>query len=199
MADRAITAFFTAGKGYMGTKDIVDRPYFSDCRRFAELMNVALYQGEDVLQSENLVLLKRRYPSLSSPCGELERDILIRDIVQNICYGLEIETESDYSMPERVITYDVCEYEYQMKEIDKEHREKRDYQCYRERKSRMKEKDNLLPTVTVVLYLGEGHWQGRRRLSQMFHMPAERRKSLGVNLYDYDFPLIEADYVRSEN
>ena len=45
VADRAITAFFTAGKGYMGTKDIVDRPYFSDCRRFAELMNVALYRG----------------------------------------------------------------------------------------------------------------------------------------------------------
>ena len=121
-------------------------------------------------------MLKRRYPSLSSPCGELERDILIQDIEQNICYGLEIETESDYSMPERVIAYDVCEYEYQMKE-----------------------KDNLLPTVTVVLYLGEGHWQGRRRLSQMFHMPAERRKSLGVSLYDYDFPLIEADYVRPEN
>lgn len=182
----------------MGTKDIVDRPYFSDGQRFAELMNMVLYQGEELLLPENLVLQRRKYPSLSSLCGEIERDILIRDVRQNICYGMEIETESDYSMPQRVITYDACEYEYQMKEIDREHREKRDYQSYRERKSRMKESDILLPTVTVVLYLGEGHWQGRRRLSQMFGMPEEQRKILGMKLHDYDFPVIEADYVAAE-
>lgn len=183
----------------MGAKDIVDRPYFSDSRRFAELMNVALYQGKDILKPENLMLQRRKYPALSSACGEMERDILIRDTKQNICYGMEIETESDYSMPERVMTYDACEYEYQMKEINKGHREKKDYQSYQERKSRMKESDILLPTITIVLYLGEGHWQGRRRLTQMFHMPMELRKSLGVNLHDYDFPLIEADYVHTED
>ena len=110
----------------MGTKDIVDRSYFSDSRRFAELMNVALYQGEDILKPENLMLQRRKYPALSSACGEMERDILIRDTKQNICYGMEIETESDYSMPERVMTYDACEYEYQIKEIDKGHRAKKD-------------------------------------------------------------------------
>ena len=36
---------FVAGKGYMGRKDIVDRLYFSDCQRFAELMNAAIYKG----------------------------------------------------------------------------------------------------------------------------------------------------------
>lgn len=181
----------------MGTKDIVDRPYFSDSQRFAELINIALYKGEDILQPENLIPQRRKYPSLHSTCGEMERDILIRDTGRNICYGMEIETESDYSMPERVMAYDACEYEYQMKEIDKEHRKKKDYQSYRERKSRMKESDILLPTVTIVLYLGEGHWQGRRRLSQMFRMPMELKKTLGASLHDFDFPLIEADYVVS--
>lgn len=199
VAENAVTTLSTAGKGYMGIKDIVDRPYFSDSQRFAELINISLYQGEEVLRPENLISQRRRYPSLSSTCGEMERDILIRDGRQNICYGIEIETESDYSMPERVITYDACEYEYQMREIDRGHRERRDYQSYREKKSRMREDDILLPTVTIVLYLGEGHWQGRRSLSQMFRMPVELRKTLGLNLHDYDFPLIEADYVRPED
>ncbi len=179
----------------MGRKDIVDRLYFSDCRRFAELMNAALYHGEEVLLPGNLSLVRRKYPSLSSACGEQERDVLMKDVGQNLCYGIEIETESDYGMPERVLTYDACDYEYQMREIDKRHRERKDYQSYRERKSRMKEGDVLLPTVTMVLYLGEGHWQGRRRLTQMFRLSAKSRNLLGANLHDYDFPLLEADYM----
>ncbi len=182
----------------MGRKDIADRLYFSDCRRFAELINVVLYHGEEVLLPGNLSLLRRKYPSLSSACGELERDVLMKDAGQNLCYGIEIETESDYSMPERVITYDVCDYEYQMREIDKGHRERQDYRSYRERKSRMKESDVLLPTVTLVLYLGEGHWEGRRRLTQMFRLSAKSRKLLEGNLRDYDFPLLEADYMNPE-
>ena len=182
----------------MGKKDIADRPYFSDRRRFAELINATLYHGENVLLPESLTLLRRKYPSLTSSSGELERDILIMDKGQNICYGIEIETESDYSMPERVITYDACDYEYQMKEIDRGHRERKDYQCYQERKSRMKVDDILLPTITTVLYLGEGHWKGRRKLSQMFRLPQETRSLLGANLSEYSFPLIEADYVNLE-
>lgn len=60
---------FVAGKVYMGRKDIVDRPYFSDCQRFAELVNAALYRGKDVLQPGNLTPVRRKYPSLSSSCG----------------------------------------------------------------------------------------------------------------------------------
>lgn len=183
----------------MGKRDIVDRPYFSECRRFAELMNVALYHGERVLQPEKLVLQRRKYISLSGSSGELERDVLMKDTRQNINYGIEIETESDYSMPERVMAYDTCEYEYQIRELDRRHRDRRDYQDYRERKSRMTKSDFLLPTVTVVLYLKEGHWEGRRRLSQMFSLSIEAREQLGESLRDYDFPLIEADYVNPED
>ncbi|MDE6517154.1 MAG: hypothetical protein K2L18_04810 [Acetatifactor sp.] len=177
----------------------MDRPYFSDFERFAELMNVALYHGERVLRAEDLVLQRRKYLSLSSTYGEMERDVLMKDARQNIYYGIEIETESDYSMPQRVMAYDTCEYEYQMKELDRGHRDRKDYQGYRERKSRMKERDFLLPTVTVVLYLKEGHWEGRRKLSQLFRVSGESRKLLGGKLHDYSFPLIEADHVNPED
>lgn len=179
----------------MGKKDIVDKPYFSDCERFAELMNAALYHGQMILRPEDLVLQRRKYLSLANACSEVERDVLMMDIRRNIYYGMEIETESDYSMPQRVMTYDVCEYEYQVKGIDRGHRDKKDYRSYCERKSRMKERDFLLPIITVVLYLKEGHWKGRRKLSQMFRVSMESRELLRDHLPEYVFPLIEADYV----
>ncbi len=179
----------------MGKKYIMDRPFFSDRERFAELVNAVLYGGRQILLPVNLVLHRRKYPSLSSAGGESERDVLMEDAVQNICYGIEIETESDYSMPERVINYDVCDYGFQMRELDRGHRAKKDYSSYRERKSRMKKSDFLCPVVTIVLYLGEGHWEGGQKLSQMFHLSSGLRELLGTNLHDYDFPLIEADFV----
>lgn len=121
-----------AGKGYMGRKDIVDRPYFSDRERFAELVNAALYHGDKILRSGDLVPQCRKYPALSNAYSEMERDIWMIDRRQNICYGIEIETESDYRMPQRVMTYDACEYEYQIREIDRGHRERESYQNYRD-------------------------------------------------------------------
>lgn len=179
----------------MGKKDIADKPYFSDCGRFAELMNVALYQGQEILLPEHLTAQRRKYPSLSDAGGESERDVLMLDTRRNIYYGIEIETESDYGMPRRVMAYDAGEYEYQMREIDRVRRERREYRSYREKKSRMREDDFLCPTVTLVLYLGEGRWKGRRKLSQMFRTSKETRELLAGKLQDYDFPLIEADHV----
>lgn len=85
----------TAGKGYMGRKDIAGKEFFADCERFAELMNVIVYNGGDVVRADNLIRLERTYPSPLRD-GEKSRDILMKDTVQNICYGLELETEADY-------------------------------------------------------------------------------------------------------
>ncbi len=183
----------------MGKKDMKDRPFFSDKERFVELINHSVYHGKKILLPENLEPLSRKYTLLSGTFGEKERDIVMKDRKHNIYYGMEIETESDYSMPERVLVYDACEYEYQIKEIHKRHMEKGDYGSYREKKSRMKAEDLLLPMITVVLYLGEGHWESRRRLTEMFHIPDGKGKALKKYPNDYDFPLIEADFMDPEN
>lgn len=184
---------------HMGKKDIADRSFFADRERFAELINQHLYQGEQIVLPLNLEQKEIRYPSLTSSGGEMSRDILMEDMSRRIRYGLEIETESDYSMPERVMTYDSCEYEQQIKEIHRAHLDRKEYKGYREKKSRMKKSDFLYPTVTVVLYLGEGHWRGRKRLSDLFQITDRDRNLLERNLQDYAFPLIEADYVNYED
>ena len=50
----------------------------------------------------------------------------------------------------------------------------------------MNKSDIFLPTVTVVLYLGEGRWQGRIKLSQMFGMSEDVKNLIGVRLHDYE-------------
>lgn len=94
------------------------------------------------------------------------------------------------------MVYDACEYEYQINEIYRRHRKNDDLKGYRERKSRIKETDTLLPVVTVVLYLGEGHWEGRRHLSELFQLLSETdRGHLGTRLHDHDLLILEADHV----
>ena len=79
-------------------------------------------------------------------------------------------------------------------------KDSKDYQSYREKKSRMKNDDFLLPTLTAVLFLGEGSWEGRRSLSHMFRMHHPKAKNLNeAKFYDYGFPLIEADSVNPDD
>ncbi len=183
----------------MGKLDRKDKPFFSNAERFAELININLYQGDKVLVPEDLTLLRRRYPSLVGESGEKERDVMMLDEKHHICYGLEIETESDYSMPERVLVYDACEYEHQIRAIHKEHIRRKDYKHYREKKSRMKESDFILPVITVVLYLGEEGWTGRNTLLQMFHKAVRADRLYEAYIKGYDFPLIEVHKVEPED
>lgn len=177
----------------MGRKDLTGKIFFSDQERFAELINVILYHGKEMVKPENLVRMEREYPSPLGN-GEKHRDILMRDSRHNICYGLEIETESDYSMPERVMVYDVCEWETQIREISKALEKK----SYRDRKSRIGRDEFLTPVITVVLYLGVGRWQGRRKMAELFCVSEEIRNLLGNALPDYEICLAEAEFMNAE-
>lgn len=120
----------------MGKKDVTGRMFFSDRERFAELLNLHFYHGEQVLLPENLIRRKGEYPSLADVYGQKNRDILMEDTKRKIYYGVELETETDYSMSERVMVYDACEYEQQIRRICRKHREKEEFKNYREMKSR---------------------------------------------------------------
>ena len=91
------------------------------------------------------------------------------------------------------------EYEHQIRAICRKHQEEGTFEEFRDRKSRMKKEDFLLPTVTVVLYLGEGHWEGKRRLTDLFPLPAYEADSSGNGICDYTFSLLEADFLSTED
>ena len=102
-------------------------------------------------------------------------------------------------MPARVMVYDACEYERQIRKIAGTRKKTQTKGTYREKKSRLRAEDYLLPVITVVLYLGEDHWEGRRKLSDLFQVPDKIKKRLEGRIPEYDFRLIEADYVNAED
>ena len=183
----------------MGKKDLAGKEFFADRERFAELLNAILHHGKGIIRAEELVPETGNYPSFSGK-GEMHRDVFMKDKKRNVCYSLELETESDYSMPERVMVYDACEFERQIRGINKNRKkeEQEEKPNYREKKSRMKETDFLLPVVTIVLYLGADHWEGRRKLSELYRVSEETEKLMGEVLPDYGFLLLEADCINAE-
>lgn len=188
--------FDIAGKEFMGKVDVCDKAYFSDKRRFADLVNVHIYQKGKTVFPKDLLLMKGKYPSISSASGEKERDILMEHKGFFIYYGLELEECIDYSMPERMLFYDAGEYERQIREIVKRHKEKNEYCSYQEKKSRMKADDRLNRVVNLVLYLGEGHWDGPKKMSELFRKRGESPSDGGE---EYGLCIIESDYVNPDN
>lgn len=174
----------------MGKIDVCGKTFFENKERFAELVNVHIYGGKKLVRPEGLRQLKGKYPSVSSPSGEKERDILMEHRKSQVYYGLELEEVVDYSMPERMMNYDTGEYERQIREIVFEHNEKKAYENYEEKKSRLKAKDKLNRVKNMVLYLGEGRWDGPTKLSDLF---ADTR--LPVDSEDYEIQVIESDFV----
>ena len=71
---------------------------------------------------------------------------------------VEEQSEVDYTMPFRVIGYDLDRYEQQLRIRRQEHRERKDLKA-EEYLSGISRDDRFLPVVTLVLYFGK-HWDG---------------------------------------
>ena len=87
----------------MGKKDVYTRPYFADKKRFADFVNVHLYGGKEIVRGEALTGIWGVYPFMGSSAGEKSRDVFMEHESPKMRYGIELETESDYGMPERIM------------------------------------------------------------------------------------------------
>lgn len=182
----------------MGKIDQTGRLFFGDEEVFAELINVHIYGGKQVVNKANLIKIEKDYPLYRTKGRDKERDILMRDKRSHIRYGLELEIGPDYSMPERVYLYDACDYEKQIRKIIKPRDNNGEDFNFSENKSGFQKGDRIDPVITLVLYLGEGRWKGRNHLSELFRINSELKDLLGQELPDIHIRLIEADYVDPE-
>lgn len=179
----------------MQDKDVLLREYLSDEERFADLVNGLVFQGDRVIRPEDLnvkdsqmngIHRLRRY-------GFTKR---LRDVVKRAAFGVSfmvigLENQSDvhYAMPLRSLSYDVEEYEEQLRAIKKKHRRKKDLKGS-EFLSGMAETDRLSPALTIVLYYGEEPWDGPKSLHDMLDwkgIPEALKKMTG----NYRMNLIE--------
>lgn len=159
----------------MAPKDITEKILESYNDVFADIVNVLLFDGAEIIKPDELVdQAPRAAYKADGKIREMERDVAKRWEKQNIriaCVGLENQTKPDPDMPLRVIGYDGAEYRAELNGTDR------------------------YPVVTLVLYFGhKKHWDKPLHLSDCFDTPAPFRPYVN----DYKVNLFEIAYLTEE-
>lgn len=180
----------------MQEKDIISMEYFEDPARFADLLNGFLFQGEQVIQPEDVMEADRSVSGRVQTEGKEKPYQLFRDIFRRVqcrmhvlLVAIENQSGVHYAMPVRVLNAEGAAYAGQVKTKEKFHREKKDL-TGDEFVSGFAREDKLQPFVTLVLYYGAKEWDGPRRLKEMLDLsgfPAV----LAPMVQDYSINLLE--------
>ena len=162
----------------MGTKDTTQKRLedFEDI--FADISNVLLYDGEDVIKENELetVTVKDTY-TVEQQIHEVERDVAKRWRHHSLhisLIGLENQTDPDYKMPLRVICYDGASYRAQLN---------------------AEESKKTYPVITLVLYMGtEKHWTAPKQLTDCFKYDERLSKFIS----NYKINVVELAWLSDE-
>ena len=164
----------------MGTKDIKSKEYLTDNARFADLCNYKLYDGEQIILSEDLQ--ERDSTEILSIFGvdkkEIQtqkwRDILKSAVIKSthdafyVLLGVENQTDVHYAMPVRNMLYDALNYGKQINEAKRRHEDRKDRLTSSEFLSGMTEADKLTPIIPITVYWGSDTWNAPTHLHEMF-------------------------------
>lgn len=174
----------------MGKKDITLKDYFSDCRRYADLINGSIFCGQQMIKAEEL-LDADTVQSKSDNHAMLERinDIAMKQAKDGSIFAVWVvanQEKIDYSMPVRVMLQEALAYDRQIKEIKRANQQQKKQKEDSEKQptnmfadsgeflSGIKKEDRLYPVVTLVVYWGEEEWQGAKNLHDMICFGEDR-------------------------
>ena len=161
----------------MGKTDITQKSFFEDAKWFADLMNAAFFDGEEILVAEEL-LPEDGAVQKADETAVAER---LRDVVKKqtkdgstfALYVLENQTTIDYAMLIRIMVEESLTYDKQVKEIRRRNKEKYgnslkdgEFICG------FRGKDRLAPVFTLVVYWGEKEWDAKTSLRELVAIPA---------------------------
>ncbi len=187
----------------MGKIDVAVNHYYSDRERFADMFNGVFFKGKQVVKPEELTLGSQVYRQTPTALGKLSDEGLvpkeeqfmmrIRDIRMKNKQGtsfriLAVESEEnvDYSMPFRLMQYDVLEYQRQVNKIRRKNSWGREGQ--RKRPGKLRKTDRLWPVYTICIYYGTKKWDGPRCLRDMMDFGTDE-DGMSEFFADYSFRL----------
>ena len=158
-----------SGAVTLAEKDITEKILESYNDVFADIVNVLLFDGQQIIRPEELEdQAPRSAYKADGKLREMERDVAKRWTKSNIriaCVGLENQTEPDADMPLRVYSYDGAEYRAQLGGAGPRY-----------------------PVVTLVLYFGHRkHWDKPLTLYEAANVPELFRPyvpDMRINLFE---------------
>ena len=187
--------------GIMGTQkqsspDKVEKILEDYADVFADIINVLVYNGEEVVKLENLAdgPTASMFKAAEGNWGQKDRDVIkldVRNHVTYALYGLENQTAVNYVMPVRSMGYDYASYEKYIRDMKAQNKaEKRVPQYAQE----LWPDQRICPVVTLVLYFGTTPWTGPTTLHEMMNLPEE----LKPYVPDYKINLVQVSFLEEE-
>ena len=162
----------------MGQKDISEKILVDYNDVFADIVNVCVYEGKEVIKPEDLenTSVHAQYKAEDNKLHEEERDVAKYWKKENVAiamYGIENQVKIDKNMPFRMIGYDGASYRGQL--LDK-------------RKS-------IVPVVSLVLYFGtDRRWKKYKSIKECIAIPY----GLDEYINDYKVHIIEVAWLTDE-
>ena len=168
----------------MGKADDLTKQYIRQNDRFADICNFYLFDGEQIVNPEELqeqdtteleVILGRG----KSASVQKLRDVLKKTVLKKngktmyMIVGIENQSDIHYAMVIKNMVYDAINYASQVEKIAEVHRKAKDVKGA-EFLSGFAKTDKLLPVVTITIYWNSGKWDGPRTLHEMLEVTDER-------------------------
>ena len=146
----------------MGEKDISQRIIEKHNEVFADIINVLIYNGKEVIKPENLEQAEQHEVfKKDEKLHELIRDVakFYRNKEYRIAfYGIENQMKIDKFMPIRIMAYDALTYISQLLQI-KEERHKARQEIQKDGENKKRHRRTIYPVKTIVLYFGTEEWK----------------------------------------
>ena len=151
-------------------KDLIQKRYLGDNRRYADLINGYMFNGEQVVLAKDLTEMNSQVGIWRNDReGKAHYCSKYRDLMKKTAFGInfavigtENQEEVHYLMPLRSMGYDVAEYERQAELIKKSVRRMKGI-TKAEFLSGFRKDSRLYPCITLVLYYGDD-WDGSKDL-----------------------------------
>ena len=177
-------------RNVVGQKDILLKDYFTP-DIFADAINAILYDGKSVVTPERMRTIDIDTQHVEERDGDIRADARIRDLAKIVelndaiycLFAIEHQSVEDYTMPLRIMEYDVREY-------------------LRQVKSNKGVQVRIKPIITIVMYWKADKWNQPVSVKDMFDRNTVRwleDNGLGGYIQDYRMHLFEPGTVKEED
>ena len=186
--------FERSEKGYkipnVKSKDILLKDYFTP-DIFADAINAILYDGKSVVTPERMRTIDIETQHVEERDGDIRADARFRDLAKIVevddaiycLFAIEHQSVEDYTMPLRIMEYDVREY-------------------LRQVKSNKGVQVRIKPIITIVMYWKADKWNQPVSVKDMFDKNTVKwleDNGLGGYIQDYRMHLFEPGAVKEED
>ena len=185
----------------MGKVDIRVKNFIKVDTVFAQLFSEGVFKGSIKIDPNKLQELDSANQTMLKDLERL-RDaqkiaMLFDDkLAFQVILGAEGQAGVHYYMPVRCMELDALSYSGQCRRISEKAKEKKKLKKYADG---VPKGTKIVPTVTLVFYVGSKPWDGPKSVHDMLDIPEDMKEWAKVFIPDYQMHIIDARHLTEED